>query len=523
MPRKAADKIAAYDEDRAAVFLLESDTTPESKCARIAGLLLAPSPPPDFSPQKIEDERMLGDGWAPRKAVTDLFTQKSRLDVIFDSGQYPAYKQIAEKLFPQDHRGADSTGRNLNRAGDKLVEILSAAPELVSRSGTQKNPIRFVDLCGAPGAFSGHFLASGAKGWGLSLRTAPQVHSSGRVVVSGLLPEQDSLDALLAAGGHTATPIDAFGPTVELNRPNREIAWYSALAKKPGFEIYWGPSGTGNIYDERNLRGLAEQVLGLAEGRGLAEETASVWGKTVWLPPLAVDEFGADIVGADGGFEVAPIAGVHFDNLQELFCARIIYAECLSALQTLRPGGGFVCKLFDTTTDLSASTIYLMMAAFENVYIVKPVRSRSSNSERYLACTSFRGRAECRPILQLMAYQAQHGFKGIPGVEPLSTILTPGATFPLSDLHGVKLPRRVRLSGGDAKFQVSFGSSVTTLMARQTSALQLVLDATATALASCPPAVPVTSAARSAVPVTSKPRAKRVVRVKLLSAEKIDT
>lgn len=53
-----------------------------------------------------------------------------------------------------------------------------------------------------------------------------------------------------------------------------------------------------------------------------------------------------------------------------------------------------MCKVFDCFLLISTSFIYLLTLLFEEVYIVKPLRSRISNSERYFVgmfmkkCTS---------------------------------------------------------------------------------------------------------------------------------------
>jgi hypothetical protein len=295
--------------------------------------------------------------------------------------------------------------------------------------------------------------------------------------VAGVLSETETLGALIASGGYIASPIgDAEPPN--LFSENREIEWYASLSGRSEFEVYWGPSGTGDVYDPRNLRGLAERVLAATDavaapaGLNAYPRRESVWGVSAWTPEASLDFSGADIVGADGGFEIPPSDGAHFDNFQELFCARIIVSECLSALQTLRPGGGFICKLFDTLSDLSASTIYLMLAAFDSVHVVKPERSRASNSERYLACAGFRGRAAARPVLELLTYAHSVLFIGVPGADAFVTLETPAMLYPMADVRG--RPRRA----GDARFRETFSASVTTLLKRQTEVLKLILDAT---------------------------------------------
>lgn len=498
-------------------FVIESDTTPEFKCQVLDEILSAPEPPDDFAPEPLDESRMTLAGWAPKQDIEGLFSQKTRLDAIFDSGHYPIYKQVAERMFPQDRRGAVASvkgrgAKNLNRAGDKLEEIIDAVPEILPNS---TSGLAFVDVCGAPGAFSSHLFAKrrAQMGWGITLRSGPQIHRTGRIVVAGVLPESETLGALISAGGYVASPIGDLDPP-NLFQENTEIAWYPSLTARANFEIYWGPSGTGNVYEPRNLQGLAESVLSelVAYQSDQVDypRRRSVWGVSVWTPEEKYDGVGVDVVGADGGFEIGPIDGVHFDNLQELFCARIIVSECLSALQTLRPEGGFVCKLFDTLSDLSATIVYLMMAAFRRVRMVKPSRSRASNSERYLACDGFRGRSLARPVLEVLTYAHAALFEGIPGVAPFSDLKSPWALYPLGGIKGSdraaakgrpKRGARGAAKSGDEKFLETFSASVGMLVRRQTAVLKQILDATASEV---PPvaeaAAPRKRAARRAAP-----------------------
>lgn len=89
------------------------------------------------------------------------------------------------------------------------------------------------------------------------------------------------------------------------------------------------------------------------------------------------------IVVSDGGFEIKKNKeGEHMENYQELFSSRIIMSEILLMMKTLKTGGHFVCKLFDTFSNITASMIYVISLIFEETFIVKPLRSRIVNSER---------------------------------------------------------------------------------------------------------------------------------------------
>jgi 23S rRNA U2552 (ribose-2'-O)-methylase RlmE/FtsJ len=151
-----------------------------------------------------------------------------------------------------------------------------------------------------------------------------------------------------------------FGMTLRL--PNTPISdmWYSHLETPDGrWKPLWGADGTGNVFAVKNLDHAKEELLRLKR-------------------PVT-------LVMADGGFHVTKNAdGKHMEHLQELYSMRIIMGELLACLKCLSEGGNWCCKLFDTFSHLTASVVFITGLCFENVFIVKPFRSRIVNSERYL-------------------------------------------------------------------------------------------------------------------------------------------
>ncbi|KAL5008105.1 hypothetical protein ScPMuIL_013686 [Solemya velum] len=101
------------------------------------------------------------------------------------------------------------------------------------------------------------------------------------------------------------------------------------------------------------------------------------------------DGNGVHLVMADGGFSVEGQ-----ENLQEILSKQLYLCQFLVAQSILRPGGHFVCKLFDLFTPFSVGLIYLMYRAFDRVCIMKPVTSRPANSERYIICQGLRSDAD---------------------------------------------------------------------------------------------------------------------------------
>jgi 23S rRNA U2552 (ribose-2'-O)-methylase RlmE/FtsJ len=141
-----------------------------------------------------------------------------------------------------------------------------------------------------------------------------------------------------------------------LKTNNKSDSWYKALENDSRFRIIYGPDGTGSVYNYKNLEAVIEE-----------SQTKAI-----------------DLVVSDGGFEIKKNEqGKHMENYQELFSSRIIMSEILVMMKTLKTGGHFVCKLFDTFSSITASMIYVVAIIFEETFIVKPLRSRIVNSERY--------------------------------------------------------------------------------------------------------------------------------------------
>lgn len=98
------------------------------------------------------------------------------------------------------------------------------------------------------------------------------------------------------------------------------------------------------------------------------------------------------------GFEVTKQ-----EHLQEVLSHQIILSQIYIALCIVRPGGHFVCKLFDTVTPFTVALIYFASLAFDFIAIHKPITSRPANSERYLICKWRKPFAAVTGIIQYLA------------------------------------------------------------------------------------------------------------------------
>jgi 23S rRNA U2552 (ribose-2'-O)-methylase RlmE/FtsJ len=91
----------------------------------------------------------------------------------------------------------------------------------------------------------------------------------------------------------------------------------------------------------------------------------------------------ADFITADGGFNWDN------ENTQEQEAFKLIYAQIVGAIKLQKKGGSFVCKFFETFTMLSMKFISILKIFYKDVFMVKPLMSRESNSEKYFVCKGF--------------------------------------------------------------------------------------------------------------------------------------
>lgn len=148
-----------------------------------------------------------------------------------------------------------------------------------------------------------------------------------------------------------------YGMTLRVPMTSSNDYWYKALENHNRFHILWGADDQGDVYVPENLDSAVSAV---------SKERISV-------------------VVSDGGFKIQKLDDKHMENLQELFSGRIVLAEFTLCLLIASEQSHFVVKLFDSFSHLTVSLIYIATLMFEEVYIVKPVKSRIVNSERYLA------------------------------------------------------------------------------------------------------------------------------------------
>lgn len=105
--------------------------------------------------------------------------------------------------------------------------------------------------------------------------------------------------------------------------------------------------------------------------------------KTINLFGGNFDKQKADLVTADGGFEWGN------ENIQEQESYKLILAQIIMALKIQNKGGNFVCKVYESFTDITVKLLNILKSFYKEMMAVKPLTSRGSNSEKYIVCMNF--------------------------------------------------------------------------------------------------------------------------------------
>ncbi|OQV11933.1 Cap-specific mRNA (nucleoside-2'-O-)-methyltransferase 2 [Hypsibius exemplaris] len=122
---------------------------------------------------------------------------------------------------------------------------------------------------------------------------------------------------------------------------------------------HFGADGTGNLKAAANREALVK--------------AAASNGQTVYL------------VTADGGIDCSSdFAG------QEATLASLKYAEAVTALRLLAPGGHFILKIFTVFRTRMCLLLRVLCSVFDQVQLYKPPTSKPGNSEVYLICLGMR-------------------------------------------------------------------------------------------------------------------------------------
>lgn len=75
---------------------------------------------------------------------------------------------------------------------------------------------------------------------------------------------------------------------------------------------------------------------------------------------------------------------------QEQELLKLLIGEVLTMMKVLGDDGNFICKLHETFTKTTCKLIYTVATCFKETYIIKPLTSRASESEKFLVCIGYK-------------------------------------------------------------------------------------------------------------------------------------
>jgi hypothetical protein len=88
------------------------------------------------------------------------------------------------------------------------------------------------------------------------------------------------------------------------------------------------------------------------------------------------------------------IAGIDFnyenENLIEQEYFKTMFINLLNIIKYQKKNGNSIIKIFETFTNLSAKYIAILNALYDKIFIVKPLTSRNSSSEKFIICIGFK-------------------------------------------------------------------------------------------------------------------------------------
>lgn len=134
--------------------------------------------------------------------------------------------------------------------------------------------------------------------------------------------------------------------------------WNNKLMNYKKISFYNGINNNGDLYDLMNVISLIKE-----------------YGKE-----------SIDFITGDGGFDYSSDY-----SKQEINSYKLIYSEIFIALNIQKKGGNFICKIFDIFYKETILLISILINAYSEVYIHKPLTSRDSNSEKYIICKKYKG------------------------------------------------------------------------------------------------------------------------------------
>ncbi|XP_068178057.1 cap-specific mRNA (nucleoside-2'-O-)-methyltransferase 2 [Antennarius striatus] len=205
------------------------------------------------------------------------------------------------------------------------------------------------------------------------------------------LPEEALLDGELNTVHLCEAPgafITALNHYIKTSKSTQYCDWsWAANTLNPYHE---GNSGSQTIADDRLIANTLPWWFFGSDNTG----NIMVQKHLLELQVFVANMHRVDLVTADGSFDCQ-----EKPDEQEALVASLHYCEATAALLLLSPGGSFVLKMFTLYEHSSICLLYLLNCCFRSVSVFKPATSKAGNSEVYVVCLKYEGKAAVRPLL----------------------------------------------------------------------------------------------------------------------------
>lgn len=104
----------------------------------------------------------------------------------------------------------------------------------------------------------------------------------------------------------------------------------------------------------------------------------------------------ANLIITNGFKNVSTNLVMEEQDIYTLILNQIIYA-----LKNLLEGGTFICKIYETFTNIMSKILACLSNFFDKMYITKPLTSRQMSSEKYIVCHKFKKNPDQKNINKL--------------------------------------------------------------------------------------------------------------------------
>jgi 23S rRNA U2552 (ribose-2'-O)-methylase RlmE/FtsJ len=174
--------------------------------------------------------------------------------------------------------------------------------------------------------------------------------------------------------------------------PGAFILALDAYAQKYNFKIDWYAQSLNPEHSTNKImfKNMLDDMFGLIKNYGNrwifgADNTGDIINKKN-IEYYSSNLKGIDLITADGGMKIPE----YLYNEQEAYVSRLIYAEILTILFTLKKYGSSIIKMFIPLSEpMTISMIYLLTVSFKIIHPCKPATSHPSNSEIYFVCLNY--------------------------------------------------------------------------------------------------------------------------------------